>query len=238
MSDLTVLYYSACHISDYFGAEVRAELVRSLDGRYPIVSVTHQPVDFGDTRIVVGNLPRSIARVYRNILLGCEAATTPFCAAAEDDTIYAPEHWSAHRPALDTFAYNEHRVVLTRRLADDGKGRTAFYFRNPRTQMAMGIFPRELMIETLREKFAAYPEPPEDTNIAKKAGWGEPGRYENNLKLTRRKLERFPWTPRPNCTINHGSSLMGRRAVRPDMPTWDAVEPWGNANDLWKRIHG
>jgi len=31
---------------------------------------------------------------------------------------------------------------------------------------------------------------------------------------------------------------MGRRAYRDDMAQYDDVEPWGNATDFWKRIHG
>lgn len=233
---LSVLYYSACRIAEPFAAAVRAELVRSLQGRYPIISITHKPVDFGNVRIVVGDVTPSIVQVYFNILAGCEAADTTHCASAEDDCLYTSAHWD-YRPPLDTFAYNEHRVILTRRLSADGSRREAFYAFNPRTQMAQGIFSRQLMIDTLREKCAAYPHPPLDTNIAKKAGWGEPGRYEKNLKLTPRKLERFKWTAQPNITINHGG-LMGRRAIRLDMPTWDTLEPWGNADELWRRIVG
>lgn len=236
MADLTILYYSACRISDRFADAVRAELVRSAAGRFQIVCVSHKPIEFGDVRIVVGDVQQSIARVYLNILEGCNVATTRYCAAAEDDTLYTREHFD-YRPSLDTFAYNEHRVVLTRRVAANGR-REAFYFDNPRTQMAQGIFSRALMIETLEERFAKHPNPPLDTTIAKKAGFGEPGRYEKNLGLPCRKLERFKWASYPNVVINHAASLMGRRAYRDDMPTWDTVEPWGNATELWRRIVG
>ena len=237
MSDLAILYYSACKIHESFAQAVRAELVRSIAGRYPIVSITHRPTDFGDVRIVVGDVTPSIAQVYKNILTGCYAATTTYCAAAEDDSLYVPEHWE-FRPPLDTFAYNERRAVITRRLSSDGIRREAIFYERPRTQMAMGIFSRTLMIEALEEKFAKYPEPPLDTTVAKKAGWGEPGRYEKNLKLTPRKIRRQPWTSRFNVTVNHAQSLMGRRALQPDDHVFEWANPWGNADDLWRRIHG
>ena len=223
-------------IADKFATIVRDELARSLGRRFPVVSITHRPVAFGDERIVVGDVTPSIVQVYFNILAGCRAATTEYCASAEDDCLYTSDHWD-YRPSLDTFAYNEHRVVLTRRLSDNGKRRQAFFYARPRTQMGMGIYPRELMIEALTEKFARYPNPPLDTTIAKKAGFGEPGRYEKNLGLTRRKLERFKWTAQPNVTINHGG-LMGRRKVNPGDTIYRSVEPWGEANALWDRIHG
>lgn len=248
MNDLTILHYTCHRISATFAHNVRRELVRSLPAGVPIVVVSQNGTDerhramyedFQSVRHTVLALsePPSIAQVYRNLLIGCRYAETNFCAAAEDDTLYTPDHWF-YRPELDTFAYNEHRVVLTRRLSADGRSREAFYFANPRTQMALGVFPRELMIETLEERFAKHPNPPIDTTVAKKAGHGEPGRYEKNLGLTPRKLERFKWTTHPCVTVNHSDSLMGRRAYRPDMPQWDNIEPWGNATALWERIVG
>lgn len=249
MTDLTVVFYTANRIPLRFQVAVMQELRRSLAvyGRVPIVAVAHWP-DQGaacavdaelrpDALLYVRGVQPSIAQVYRNILMGCEAATTPYVACCEDDTLYVPEHF-AYRPAADTFAYNENRVVITRRLSADGRRREAFYYHRPRTQMAMGICRRELMIETLRERFAKHPAPPLDTTVAKKAGWGEPGRYERNLGLPRRALERRPWTRRPNVTFNHGESLMGRRKVNPDDTTWQTIEPWGDADALWERIHG
>ena len=240
--DLTVLYYSALRITPQFGDAVRRELLASIQDRYPIITIAHGQLPAWFTKkcernFNIGNEPTSIVRVYRNILIGCQAATTPYCASAEDDCLLVPEHWE-YRPALGVFAYNEHRLVLTRKLSADGRSRVGLYFANPRTQMGMGIYPRALMVEALTEKFARYPNPPLDTTIAKKAGFGEPGRYEKNLGLTPRKLERFPWTTRPCVTVNHAESLMGRRAYRDDMAQYDDVEPWGNATDFWKRIHG
>ena len=246
-ADLTVITYTVNRIAPAFQLNVARELRASLDayGPVPIIAVSQGPNGLSravfdvlqpDVVIDVGDIQPSIVQVYRNLLAASELARTPFCASAEDDCLYTSDHW-AHRPPIDTFSYNERRVVLTRRLSDDGRSRQAFYYARPRTQMAMGIFPRALMIETLREKFDRYPDPPLDTTIAKKAGFGEPGRYERNLHLTPRKLERFPWTTHPNVTVNHGG-LMGRRAVRPDDATFDYVEPWGGASALWERICG
>lgn len=237
MGDLTLIYYTANVIAERFAVAVQSELLAATRDQYPIVCVSHKPTDFGDVRIVVGDQPRSIAQVYRNILVGCRAATTPYVAFCEDDTLYSAGHFS-HRPALDVFAYNEHRYVLTRRLSADGKRREAFYYYRPRTQMAMGLCARRLMIDTLEERFAKHPDPPLDTNVAKKAGWGEPGRYERNLKLTPRKLERIKWSNFPNVTFNHAESLMGRRRVNPDDEVCDWLPLWGKADDLWQRIHG
>lgn len=248
MSNLTVLYYTANRLTRHFATAVRRELIRSLPPECPIVVVSqngtlHSDLDISadfTNRIhtfIAVEAPPSIVQVYKNILAACEAAKTEYCASAEDDTLYVPEHWT-YRPDAHTFAYNAHRFVLTRRLSDDGKRREAFYYTRPRTQMAMGIFARQLMIEALQEKFARYPAPPLDTTVAKKAGWGEPGRYEANLKLTHRTLARVRWTLQPNVTINHSASLMGRRRVNADDIICYDINPWGKADELWRRIVG
>ena len=248
MSDLTLLYYTCHRISHGFAGRVRRALAAVTTS--PIVAISQNGTMHDDLEISADfsnrlacqpihvEAPPSIAQVYRNVLLAAQHAETEFVAFCEDDTLYVADHFSAYRPLSDVFAYNEHRLVLTRTLATDGRSRGALYFENPRTQMALGLCARTLLIETLTERFAKHPNPPLDTTIAKKAGVGEPGRYEKNLGLPRRKFERFKWSTQPNITINHALSLMGRRAFRPDMPQFYTVEPWGDANDLWRRIHG
>ena len=247
MSDLTILFYTCHRISLYFARQVRRALAATTTA--PIIAVSQNGTLHGELEMSADFSNRlayplirvdaqpSIAQVYRNVLMAAKAAKTPYVAMAEDDCLYTSAHFE-YRPSLDTFAYNEHRLVLTRRLSTDGKRREGIYFFNPRTQMAMGISSRELLVDTLEERFALHPNPSLDTTVAKKAGVGEPGRYENNLGLPRRKLERFKWTAQPNITINHPLSLMGRRAYRPDMPIYDTIEPWGAAGALWDRIYG
>lgn len=247
MTDLTLLYYTCHRIGRDFAGRVRRALAAVTTA--PIVAVSQNGTPHDELAISADFTGRlvampiriaarpSIAQVYRNVLMAAMAATTEYVACCEDDTLYVADHF-AYRPRPDVFAYNEHRVVLTRRLSADGRSREGLYFENPRTQMAMGICARALLVETLTERFAKHPDPPLDTDVAKKAGWGEPGRYEKNLHLAPRAMERLKWTRAPNVTFNHKDSLMGRRAYRPDMPTYESVEPWGNATELWNRIHG
>lgn len=230
MNDLTVLYYTAGRINHAFQLAVWCSLRdESLVWPRPlIIVVTHYETEIGDKNICVGDVPPSIWQCYVNILLAAKAATTPFVACCEDDSLYVPEHFT-YRPPLDTFAYNVNRWVLTRR------NRQTFYYFRRRTQMAQCIAPRELLIETLEERFAKFPDPV--PHAIAKQGWGEPGRYEKNLGLTPRKLMTFR-TEQPNVTINHQHGLMGRRAVRSDDLTCEDVPPWGNAKALWSRIVG
>lgn len=244
MSDLTPLYYTANRLTPHFAGAVRRSLLTATDA--PIVAVSqcgssHDELelsaDFANRvqSLLHVEAERSIWQVYQNILLAAKAARTPFVACCEDDTLYAPSHF-AYRPVSDTFAYDQSRWVITRELAADGRSRVATFYWRERHQMAMCIAPRELLIETLEERFAKYPEPvPHD--VAKKTGWGEPGRYEKNLKLSPRKMEYFRGAD-PSVTFNHSASLMGRRKVNPGDTIVDDLPPWGAAADLWQRIHG
>lgn len=245
MTDLTLLYYTANQIDYAFMHRVRAELPANVIGdqddgaeafeRLPrIVTVTQQPDQWG-CNICVGEIGPSIYNCYQQILIGARAATTPFVACVEDDSLYVPEHFT-YRPRADVFAYNVNRWVITRRLSDDRRSRTAFFYWRRRTQMAQCIAPRALLIETLEERFAKFPDPVPDP-LAKAAGWGEPGRYERLLGLPPRRFEHFE-TAQPNVTFNHARGLMGRRQTQPTDTVCDDLPPWGEANPLWDRIHG
>lgn len=233
---LGIIYYSACRIAPRFAEAVRAELLRTTEGRYPIVSVTHQPVDFGDVRIVVGDVPQGAWQVYQNALIGARAADTQWVACAEDDSLYRPCHFEFRPPDPDVFYYARNRWVLTRRLADDGHSRHAFFYFRERTQFAQLIARRSLLIEALEERFAKFPTYLPDTQLFP-MGFGEPGRYEKNLGLPRRQRAYFQ-SDEPNITFNHEHSIRGRRKVNPDDVIQDDLEPWGEANALWRRIHG
>lgn len=234
---LSVIYYTCNRINGIFAEAVRASLLEAVIDRYPVVSVSHLPIEFGDRRVVIGDVEPSVYQVYQNIYLGCLKAETAYVAFAEDDTLYLPEHFD-YRPKANVFAYNENRWVLTRTLSRNRRRFEASYYFRPRTQMAQGICSRQYMIDALEEKFTKYAQPPESTTAAKKAGWGEPGRYEKNLGLKPRNLERFAWTDRarPNVTVNHHQSLMGHRQIHEGDVIASSLAPWGEANALWRRL--
>lgn len=234
--NMSVLYYSACRISDRFADAARAELLAAIGGRFPIVSVTHKPLKFGDENICVGDAaPVSAWQVYMNALLAAKAATTEWICCAEDDSLYRPCHFD-FRPEPDVFAYARNRWVISRRRADDGKRHEAFFYFRERTQFAQLICRRELLIETLIERFAKFPHPVPDPVLIP-MGFGEPGRYEKHLGLTPRTRAYFV-SDEANITFNHSESIRGIRRVNPgDIIKYD-LPPWGKADELWERIHG
>ena len=107
--DLTVIYYTANLISDYFADNVRKKLLEVL-GDTPLISVSQKPIDFGEN-ICVGEIGASNYNVYFQILKGAKAAKTRYVMMAEDDTLYPPEHF-LQRPPVGSFAYNLNRWTV------------------------------------------------------------------------------------------------------------------------------
>jgi hypothetical protein len=226
MKNLTILYYTANRIDERFASNVRESLshIRRAGGfMVPTISVSQRRIDFGQN-ICVGDIGASVYNVYKQILIGAKEVKTQFTACAEDDTLYCAEHFTM-RPSPNTFAYNMNRWIID--------PNPVFRYRN-RTGMCMCIVETQLLVDTLEERFAAYPDPLDGKLIN---GWGEPGRYERNLHLPTVKMEHFK-TVEPCVHFNHKQSLRGVRSKNPSDILKDELPPWGTAKNLWESIHG
>lgn len=221
---ITVLYYTANRIAPHFAAAVRAHLRDVSAEGLPVISISHEPIAFGEENIVVGKIRPSTYHVYRQILIGARAATTEFVACAEDDCLYVRAHFD-ERPTAGGFLYNKNRWWV--------EPSSRFRWRD-RTGMHTCIVSRELLIETLETRFDRIPEPASESE-ARAAGWGEPGRYEHVLKLPRVGLE-YRHGPGPVLTFNHRPSLGGLRKGQETDILERSLAPWGKARDVWKRF--
>jgi len=194
--DLTIIYYTANKIADGFGEKVRKQIQVAAEG-LPIISVSMVPMDFGQN-ICIGEKKRSIMTIYEQILLGAKVAKTKYVALAEDDTLYPPEHFKVFRPPEDTFAYD-----MTRWNILPWK-KPPFFSITFRKILAMLLCSRELLTDTIEERFAKYPDP----STIPERWMGEPGRndYEGKLGVTPRKsMEFYPYIP--TVVFSHPESL-------------------------------
>lgn len=221
MDDLTILYYTANKIPEFFAKNVRENLIRVTAGNIPIISISQKSIDFG-FNVCVGEIGASSYNVYVQILLGAHLAKTKYIACCEDDTLYSAEHFTV-RPEDDFFFYNINRWIL--------EEYGLFRYRN-RTTMCACIASTELMIYTLEERFKKYPKDP-CTGLA----FGEPGRVEPRLRLPVPHMFYFR-TQMPILTFNHRHGLGNpRKASELDIKQFE-LRPWGDAKELWRRIHG
>jgi hypothetical protein len=216
MFNTTVLYYTANRVPDNFAANVRKHLLWSSEGR-PIISISQRPVDLGMNIHAVGLAP-SFYNVYKQILMGAEQAKTKYVACAEDDSLYTPEHF-AFEPPEDRFYYNRNAWRM--------RPKGYYYRRN--ILMSQCIAPTELMVATLRERFARFKE-----TDPIPGQFGEPGRFEKSMGLPEVGLGMFS-TEVATVTIQHRASLSGVRqsndTLREEMPFW------GSSKKLWEDMY-
>lgn len=220
--DLTILYLSASQIPESFGRWQREKLIEVVEDT-PIISVTRKPLDFGLNIIDDGE--KCTHNIYVQMLRAAKLATTKYIAVAEDDTVYPPGHFTFHRPADDTFAYDQNRMALFT------WDTPMFHWRNRRSNCSL-IAPRLLLIEALEERFAKWPK-----GIPEKLV-GELGRgmVERNLKVTERKSEDV-FNKYSIIQFNHEAASEERqRRHRKSYGPIKAfsVPVWGEASELVK----
>lgn len=222
MAEATVIYLTASELPESFASKQR-DILKSSVGDLPIISVSRKPLDFGIN--LLDTEPRSMSNIYFQLLRAAKVATTDYIIVAEDDTLYPPEHFTFHRPPLDTFAYNQHRWALFT------WGRPMYSWRNRKSNATL-IAPRKLLIETLEERFAKYPNgTPEEMT-------GEVGRpfVEKLLGVTERKSVEV-YSEDPVVQFNHEHASEVRQRTR--RKNWGPLRAfdipyWGKASEVVK----
>ena len=222
MTDLTIIYYTANHISDYFMANTQKQLLKAI-GDTPIISVSQKPIDFGDN-ICVGNIGRSTYNIYKQILIGAREVKTEYVATAEDDVLYSKEHFD-YRPAQDIFAYDVNKWSLYT------WDPSHFSYRNRRTMTSL-IVTRDALVKTLEQRFTKYP----DSNHYPIQRWCEPGRYDRDIHVDPVQNERYESTV-PSIVFYTSEAMgfdyLGTRKRRGNVRAVE-LSPWGTAPDIFK----
>lgn len=220
MNDLTILFYTANVIQDYFASKVRNHLLGVIED-IPLISISQKPINFGNN-ICVGDIGISTYNIYKQILIGAKEAKTTWLGMAEDDCLYSKSHFEHRPPDEDTFSYNINRWNL------DPIG---VYFHRTRAGMCMCIAPRLKLIEVLENRFKKFPEllPRE-----KLTGFSEPGRERTNKFMEEDSILETFESEVPTICFNHRTGLGGRRRMMRKDKVVDYLEPWGKASDLWE----
>jgi len=104
--EATIIYYTANAEDEKLENHVRETILRNNKGKYPIISVSRKPIDFGKN-ICVGEIPICDVSAFKQLLAGLLAAETKFCIAAESDVLYPPEYFNFIPPTdRDAYRYN------------------------------------------------------------------------------------------------------------------------------------
>lgn len=223
----TILYYTGHLPPESFLQRVRDHLLNS-SGLLPIVSVSHQPIKHFGQNICIGEHPKCLHTVQKQIILGLDQVQTKYVVFCEDDTLYTREHLHWIPPEDDTFYYNINRWTCNSR----------FYWWANRMNQSQLICNTELARDYFNRRFKLV----EESGIPQSMHFQEPGRtkskYDRMLGLGTQKAVRVEIGEIPLVVFNLGQSLSGRRKVFPNAKYADTLPYWGPARNLINRITG
>lgn len=213
-------------------------------GEIPIVSVSQKPLDFG-RNVCVGEIGRSWASLYRQIIAGLEVIDSDWVAIAEHDVLYTFEHLT-YRPDDPSVFYYNHNCWLVVGPGSNHPELFGMYSYWPqRYALSQLIAPHKLLYNSTIEILGLIEA---GLKIQKGMRWyGEPGVIEGKLKkaaieaesgrpsqlqrylkdyVTRYDHKVFK-TEVPNVDIRHGTNFTGPKRGKKrcyTLPYWGRFE--------------
>jgi len=245
MAETTVIYYSDNSLPQALADVCQRYLLR-VAGEMPIISVSQKPMALGHN-ICVGDIGRSLLSLFRQQLIGLEAATTQYVAFAEHDVIYSPEHFQFVPPKRDVFYYNtnfwylhygERDPELTNLFSWGAKRRPNGEFQAPQSQL---IAEREMVIQAYRDRLSLIKDGllsrvlPAEPGMRRKDAIGQLEGIPAFLPLlewaSKWKAEWFS-TIIPNLDIQHGDNYSRKSKVRVGKKRRGVLPYWGTVQDV------
>lgn len=147
MMKSTIIYYTSNREDESFEVKIRENLLK-VCGDIPIVSVSQKPIDLGKN-ICVGDVGASGFNCFRQILIACEAADTPFVISAEADCLY-PENYFTFIPPRDDICYRNSNLYV---MGD----RRDYFFHKKEGATHSQVVGREFYIKILKDLFKGAP---------------------------------------------------------------------------------
>jgi hypothetical protein len=142
MLNRTIVYYSASR-EDEFEDKIVERIMR-VSGELPVISVSQKPMNFG-TNICVGKMEHCYKSAFRQCLIGCKRASTPFVVLTESDCYYPEKGYFDFEPTdLNTiYTYDNVWMMWNR------ENRTRFYKHG--TTCGSIIMGREMYVKMLKD---------------------------------------------------------------------------------------
>jgi len=231
MTDLTILYYTANAIYEKAVEKIRDYLLEVTENKYPIISVSQKPINFGHN-ICVGEIGKTKYNLYKQILIGVREVTTKYVACAEDDTLYAKDHF-LKRPPNGVFSYDNNYWFAQSNYywqitaADEFK----------RGGMWGCISTTDTLLKNLTRRFEVYPTY-EQVLAAKKLVWGEPGLNDHPYGMSTSKKTLFIYSKNPSVIFIHNEAMGSKQLTlsldrhKPEDISYN-LEPFGGIKKLW-----
>ena len=209
MTSLTVLYCTSNRENPAFEQRVQATLVTN-SSPLPIISVSQQPINLG-TNICIGDIGASPENYFKQMLIGAEAATTPYICTAEADFLYPPDYFQFRPYRPDMFYLAGPLYVLY----SSGRRMCRFYSKRP--VEAACIVGRDHLIYSLKH----YMVPGANTRTSKLCDLG----WRKIIHLSA-----------PIITFKTGNGLHWSTPM--SIRSWDSELPyWGSATNVLRRYY-
>ena len=219
----SLIYYTDGHAGEKILTACQRQLTKCSDlTGFPIVSVSQQPLDFGQN-ISVGPLERSALSMCKQVLVGIEAAETEWVYLIEHDLLYHPAHF-AFRPSSDQRYYydqNQWNVHYP-------TGKAVFYLSD---DTSMLLASRKLLLDHFRVRIKFL----EEEGFRASLGWSPPKGIPKAMRVG--KVERY-MAEYPCIDIRHGGTLT---RVRMDKSQFrNEPKDWKEAEEVpgWGRTYG
>ena len=146
----TIVYCSSNKEHPDFEQRIVDNLI-AVHGDVPIISVTQKPMPNLGTNICVGeDIGVSGFNFFRQVLIGCKAATTDFIISAEADCLYPPDYFTFRPERLDMCYRDSNLYVMP--------DKRAFFFYKEEGATHAQIVGRQFYIDTLEKLFESAPE--------------------------------------------------------------------------------
>jgi hypothetical protein len=144
----TIIYYTSCRENPAFEQKVMDGILMSNKDCF-IISVSQKPINFG-YNICVGDVGYSYLNAFRQLLIGCEHATTEYVVMAESDAFYPKDGYFDFVPTDPEAIYSYDNVWILKRNWDK-------FCRKNQTHASM-IYGREFLINLIKESLKGLPE--------------------------------------------------------------------------------
>lgn len=213
--DATIIYYSSCQENKRFETAILDRLYWTTDG-LPIIMVTQKPVRLGDNQnICVGDVGLSNINIFRQMMIGIEAAKSKYIITAEADYVHPPEFFKFRPPRADVMYGGMPLYILS---AQRGKRRVFCPKEHP-SEGAM-IASRDLALKYLQKMLKGRPM------------WANSGQTDIRLPFLFRmgKMEEFK-LPAALVTFRTGNQMHRATPYKRGSELRE-LPYWGKATDL------
>jgi len=218
----TLVYYSDNHPDANILDACKNSVLKCMEQYgYPIISVTHKPVDFGQNIVV--DFERSVLSMYKQILIGLETAETEYIFQIEHDLLYHPSHFS-YIPENGSYYFDRNLWRL-----DVDTGKAVFYQADVPSMMCAK---RSLLIEHYKLKVDYITEHGHTSSL----GFSPPKGIPKEMRIGKAKTYVSEY---PCIDLRHDKTFTRRRMsleqFRNKPQDWkeaDVIPGWGQTKDI------